>query len=87
MGSSQHTILSHCLKDVSRIYKDEQKLVQVSLIEGRKILGAFNQKLRQYAEKKIKDRKQMELIQANVGSKFARIAGSFHGPLITHFIR
>ncbi|XP_063962248.1 uncharacterized protein LOC129257715 [Lytechinus pictus] len=52
--------------DVSRLYKEEQKLVLVSLIEGRKVLGAFNQKLQQYAVKKIKARKQMELLQANI---------------------
>ncbi|XP_071497123.1 uncharacterized protein, partial [Diadema antillarum] len=55
-------------EDVSRLYKQEQGHVQVSLIEGRKILGAFNKKLQQYAEKKIRARSQMELIQANVSS-------------------
>ncbi|PIK44622.1 hypothetical protein BSL78_18543 [Apostichopus japonicus] len=53
-------------QDVSRLYREEQLLVRVSLIEGRKILSAFNQKLQQYAEKKIKARGQMELIQSNV---------------------
>lgn len=55
-------------EDVSRLYKEEQRFVQVSLIEGRKVLGAFNQKLQQYAVKKIRARKQMELIVANVNS-------------------
>ncbi|XP_072035082.1 probable NADH dehydrogenase [Amphiura filiformis] len=53
-------------QDVSRLYKKEQALVQVSLIEGKKILASFTERLQKYAEKKIRSRSQMKLIQANV---------------------
>ena len=57
---------TNLLQDVSRLYKEEQKLIQVSLIEGKQILASFTERLQKYAEKKIRSRKQMELIQANV---------------------
>ncbi|XP_022103893.1 probable NADH dehydrogenase [Acanthaster planci] len=53
-------------EDVSRLYKEEQGLICVSLIEGRQILSSFTPKQQEYAEIKIRNRQQMELITANV---------------------
>ena len=54
------------LQDVSRLYKAEETMVQVSLIEGQKILAGFTERLQKYAEKKIQSREQMQLLKANV---------------------
>lgn len=74
------------MQDVSRLYPEEQLLVRVSLIEGRKILSAFNQRLQQYAEKKIKARGQMELIQSNVTGRWIKLISdpSMHYELHLH---
>ncbi|XP_033628065.1 internal alternative NAD(P)H-ubiquinone oxidoreductase A1, mitochondrial-like [Asterias rubens] len=53
-------------EDVSRLYKEEQNLIRVSLIEGRQILSSFTPKQQEYATSKISSRSQMELIKANV---------------------
>jgi len=53
-------------EDVSRHYPGVQPKVKVTLIEGSKILGSFDKRLREYAEKKIKKRKQFEILQSFV---------------------
>ena len=57
-------------EDVSRLYPGLQKKVRVTLIEADKILGSFDQGLREYAERKIRKRDQFNLLQAVV----ARVA-------------
>jgi len=53
-------------EDVKYYFPKESKDVRVSLIEGRKILGAFDERLRGFALKKIQSRPQMKLISNNV---------------------
>nr|CAB3265337.1 probable NADH dehydrogenase [Phallusia mammillata] len=53
-------------EDVSRHFPVLQHKVKVTLIEGNKILGSFDKRLREYAEKKITKRKQFEILQAFV---------------------
>lgn len=53
-------------EDVSRLYRKKQHDVHVTLIESNQILGSFDDKLRKYAEKKIKERSRFELKQASV---------------------
>ncbi|XP_076800295.1 putative NADH dehydrogenase [Clavelina lepadiformis] len=53
-------------EDVSRLYQDLQGMVKVTLVEANKILGSFDKSLREYAEKKIRKRKEFELLQAAV---------------------
>uniref|UniRef100_H2Z3K7 FAD/NAD(P)-binding domain-containing protein n=1 Tax=Ciona savignyi TaxID=51511 RepID=H2Z3K7_CIOSA len=53
-------------EDVSRLYGGLQHKVKVTLIEANKILGSFDKRLREYAEKKIEKRKQFEIVQAVV---------------------
>ncbi|XP_060075862.1 uncharacterized protein LOC132555532 [Ylistrum balloti] len=53
-------------QDVSRLYKQKQYEVRVTLIESNQILGAFDERLRKYAEKKIKERNRFTLLQSSV---------------------
>ncbi len=53
-------------QDVTRLYNQEQKNVQVTLIESQQILGAFDKRLRSYAEKKIRERDRFNLVNAAV---------------------
>ena len=53
-------------QDVTRLYSHEREHVRVTLIEARHILPSFDERLRHFAEKKIKQRKQFNLIQNSV---------------------
>lgn len=53
-------------EDVSRLFSQEKKLVKVTLIEANEILPSFDQKLRSFAEKKIQQRKNYELLKSRV---------------------
>ncbi|KAK7488255.1 hypothetical protein BaRGS_00020562 [Batillaria attramentaria] len=53
-------------QDVARLYKQQQGLVRVTLVESNQILSAFDARLRSYAEKKITQRKGFSLIQSSV---------------------
>ena len=54
------------MQDVSRLYKQEERDVQVTLVESNQILGSFDERLRAFAEKKIKQRDRFQLVQASV---------------------
>ncbi len=59
----------------------EVEYIRVTVIEKKGILGAFDLKLRAFAEKKIRARPGYQLLQASV-------TGYFHTPpLILHHIR
>ena len=53
-------------QDVARLYKSEEKDIKVTLVESNQILGMFDERLRAYAEKKIKQRDRMSLVQSSV---------------------
>lgn len=54
------------VKDVRRLYKHEEGMFRVTLIESAQILGTFSPKLQSYAEKKIKERVNFQLIKSTV---------------------
>lgn len=53
-------------QDVNRLYSHEKANVRVTLIEAQHILPSFDKKLRNYAEKKMKQREQFKLLQSSV---------------------
>ena len=53
-------------QDVTRLYMHEKSKVSVTLIEARQILPSFDAKLREFAEKKMRQRDQFELVQSSV---------------------
>ncbi|KAK3086417.1 hypothetical protein FSP39_018177 [Pinctada imbricata] len=53
-------------EDVARLYKQKHLDVNVTLIESNQILSSFDERLRKYAEKKIKQRDRFKLIQSAV---------------------
>jgi len=53
-------------QDVTRLYVHEKANVSVTLIEARQILPSFDEKLRTFAEKKMRQRDQFELVQSSV---------------------
>lgn len=53
-------------QDVTRLYVHERSKVSVTLIEARQILPSFDAKLRDFAERKMKQREQFELVQSSV---------------------
>ena len=53
-------------QDVTRLYVHEKSKVSVTLIEARQILPSFDEKLRNFAEKKMRQREQFELVQSSV---------------------
>ncbi|XP_014664951.1 PREDICTED: internal alternative NAD(P)H-ubiquinone oxidoreductase A1, mitochondrial-like isoform X1 [Priapulus caudatus] len=53
-------------QDVSRLYGEQAKQVNVTLIEASQILSMFDARLRKYAEKKIRERDRFNLLQAVV---------------------
>ena len=62
-GAELHDFL---VQDVSRLYSSEKHLMKVSLVESDKILSSFDSRLQNFAEKKIKNREQFELIKDQV---------------------
>ncbi|XP_055346695.1 uncharacterized protein LOC129594138 isoform X3 [Paramacrobiotus metropolitanus] len=62
--------------DVARLYRKDADLVQVTLVEAQHILQSFDQRLQNYAEKKIKERTNFHLLQdvvVEVGETFVRL--------------
>ena len=59
-------IYNYKFQDVSRLYQEEDKSVKVTLIESKKILGAFDARLQSYAEKKFRERKNFNLVNGSV---------------------
>lgn len=57
-------------QDVARLYKLNEVDVSVTLVESRKILGAFDTRLQSYAEKKITERKNFHLVKSTVTGNF-----------------
>ncbi|XP_031558797.1 probable NADH dehydrogenase [Actinia tenebrosa] len=53
-------------QDVNRLYSHEKVNVRVTLIEAQHILPSFDEKLRTYAEKKMKQCEQFKLLQSSV---------------------
>lgn len=53
-------------EDVSHMYHEVQGKVRVTLIEANQILGSFDKRLRDYAERKFTQRKQFELRNGSV---------------------
>lgn len=53
-------------EDVSRFYSNLRNKVKVTLIEANKILGSFDDQLREYAEIKIAKRTQFQILQSVV---------------------
>lgn len=53
-------------QDVARLYKKQQELVKVTLVESNQILSSFDSRLRTYAEKKITQRKGFTLLRSSV---------------------
>ncbi|KAG8175324.1 hypothetical protein JTE90_002869 [Oedothorax gibbosus] len=54
------------VKDVRRLYESSEELFRVTLIEAANILGSFDEKLRTYAEKKLRERKNFTLLKTSV---------------------
>ena len=57
------------LQDISRLFKQEENLVRVSLVESNQILGSFDQRLQKFAEKKISQRDRFHLLKTSVTGK------------------
>ncbi|XP_054714965.1 uncharacterized protein LOC129224525 [Uloborus diversus] len=53
-------------KDVKRLYKHQENLFKVTLIEAESILRSFDEKLRKYAEKKLNERSNFTLLKSSV---------------------
>lgn len=53
-------------QDVTRLYAHERSRVSVTLIEARQILPSFDAKLRDFAERKMRQRDQFQLVQSSV---------------------
>ena len=53
-------------QDVTRLYVHERGNVSVTLIEAKQILPSFDERLRDFAERKIRQRKQFQLVQSSV---------------------
>uniref|UniRef100_A0A914CC92 FAD/NAD(P)-binding domain-containing protein n=1 Tax=Acrobeloides nanus TaxID=290746 RepID=A0A914CC92_9BILA len=50
-------------KDVARLYKEEKDSVKVTLIESQKILSSFDEGLQNYAEKKLNERENFQILK------------------------
>ncbi|CAD5120775.1 DgyrCDS9335 [Dimorphilus gyrociliatus] len=53
-------------QDVTRLYPNESNEARVTLIESNQILASFDKNLRSFAEKKIKQRKNFNIVQSTV---------------------
>ncbi|XP_061189743.1 uncharacterized protein LOC133197642 [Saccostrea echinata] len=53
-------------QDVARVYHQRKDQVHVTLVESNQILGSFDERLRNYAEKKIKERDRFKLVKSSV---------------------
>lgn len=62
-GAELHDFMK---QDVTRLYIQERSNVRVTLIEARHILPSFDKRLREFAEKKMKQREQFNLLHDSV---------------------
>ncbi|XP_067686750.1 uncharacterized protein [Haliotis asinina] len=53
-------------QDVMHLYKQQQKMVKVTLVESNQILASFDEKLRNFATKKIRNRDRFDMVQSSV---------------------
>uniref|UniRef100_A0A915EM49 FAD/NAD(P)-binding domain-containing protein n=1 Tax=Ditylenchus dipsaci TaxID=166011 RepID=A0A915EM49_9BILA len=65
ISETERSRLKH-VDDLARLYKDFGAPVKVTLIESRKILGSFDQRLQAYAEKKLRQRENFTMVKAFV---------------------
>lgn len=54
------------LQDVMYLYKQQQQLVKVTLVESNQILASFDERLRNFATKKIRNRDRFDMVQSSV---------------------
>ena len=59
-------MLIFLLQDIERLYPEERNIVKVTLVEANQILSSFDIRLRRYAEGKIRQRSQMNLLSGSV---------------------
>ena len=64
--ANKYVTIRIVFQDIERLYPEEKNIVKVTLIEANQILSSFDDKLRRYAERKIKQRSQMDLLQGAV---------------------
>ena len=77
---SQYSIIV-TFQDVVRLFKAKKDDVKVTLVESNQILSSFDQRLRNYAEKKIKSRHGFTLKQDFVTGKLYR---TYHCKIINY---
>ncbi|XP_056008632.1 uncharacterized protein LOC125653144 [Ostrea edulis] len=53
-------------QDVARVYHQRKDQVHVTLVESNQILSSFDERLRHFAEKKIKERDRFKLVKSSV---------------------
>lgn len=70
------------IQDVTRLYRTPKAKVRVTLVEANSILSAFDTRLQQYAEKKIRQRDGFELIKSTVSEVTARSVRLSDGTVI-----
>ena len=59
-------MLVFIVQDIERLYPKERNIVKVTLVEANQILSSFDTRLRSYAERKIRQRSQMNLLSGSV---------------------
>ena len=59
-------MLMFVVQDIERLYPEERNIVKVTLVEANQILSSFDTRLRSYAERKIRQRSQMNLLSGSV---------------------
>ena len=59
-------MLVFIVQDIERLYPKERNTVKVTLVEANQILSSFDTRLRSYAERKIRQRSQMNLLSGSV---------------------
>lgn len=59
-------MLVFIVQDIKRLYPKERNTVKVTLVEANQILSSFDTRLRSYAERKIRQRSQMNLLSGSV---------------------
>ena len=53
-------------QDIARLYPEQRRKVRVTLVESNQILGSFDERLRTYAEAKLAQRRNFNLVKASV---------------------
>ena len=70
--------LEHLFQDLSRLFPEEQDMVQITLVEAKEILSSFDGKLRNYTERLIRRRKNMKIHKASVNGNVWPLQTSCH---------